>query len=82
MSESHSSEDQSRATSVDDTERSPISDITCPACGSDVFELKAVDEWGNGDLSIYCYCADCGNATGKMWDRTVDNRITESGVSQ
>lgn len=60
------------------TERSPISDVSCPACGSERFELKAVDEWANGDLSIYCYCAECGNATGKMWDRTVDNRITDT----
>ena len=54
---------------------SAISDVVCPACSSETFELKAVDEWANGDLSIYAYCADCGNSMGKMYDRTVDNRV-------
>jgi hypothetical protein len=59
-----------------------IEDVECPACDSESFHLKTVDEWGNGDLAVYVFCADCGNSTGKMHQRTVDNRITDSGDTE
>lgn len=59
-----------------------IRDVECPACGSEQFNLKDVDEHGNDNPAVYVFCARCGNSTGRIEQATVDNRIADSGASR
>lgn len=57
-----------------------ICDVVCQDCGSENFELKAVDEWNNDQPVIYLFCSGCGKSMGKMYDMTVDiDRAEYSG---
>ena len=63
--------------STEATERATGENVACPACSSRTFKLRAIDESDTEKRSIYAFCAKCGNSTGKMWNRTVDNRLVD-----
>jgi hypothetical protein len=53
-------------TDTEDTEESGIKEISCPVCQSDVFKLRAGEDFDSGETAYVVFCADCGTSAGKI----------------